>query len=75
MPSVPSSQKRRREPESNGSNKRVKGQPTSLEMEAIRQSALRAAGRLSHSFQISHAINLIIIGELSRVFVFYHVLT
>ena len=34
-------------------------------MEAIRQSALRAAGRMSHTFWISHAINLIIIGELS----------
>ena len=42
----------------------MKTQPGILE-EAIRQSAVRAAGRMSHTFWITHAINLIIIGELS----------
>ena len=73
--SLPSSQKRGRELESDGSNKKMKLEPAAFKMEAIRQSAIRAAGRLSHSYRISHAINLIIIGELSCSFVSNHVLT
>jgi hypothetical protein len=73
--SVFNSQKRGRDPESDGSNKKVKGEPVDFKIEAIRQSAIRAAGRLCHSYQVSHAINLIIIGELSRGLVFYYVFT
>ena len=73
--SVLNSKKRTRDLESDGSNKKMKEEPADLKIGAIRQSAIRAAGRLCHSYRISHAINLIIIGELSRGFVFYYVLT
>lgn len=62
---VPGSRKRRREEkeESSSSNKKVKAQPGPLERDAMLQSALYAADRMSHGFWISHAINLVIIGQ------------
>jgi hypothetical protein len=59
-----SSRKRKSEQGEESSNKRVKA--TLNESSAMVQSALYAAERMSDAIWISHAINLVIIGEPSR---------
>jgi hypothetical protein len=59
------SRKRKRDHEEGSSSKKAM---TALKrLPAMLQSALYAAERMSHAIWITHAINLVVIGESSRI--------
>jgi Fungal protein kinase len=62
--SASSSRKRKNEEGEGGTNKKIRTPPVvSRKPPAVLQSALYAAERMSHAIWISHAINLVVIGE------------
>jgi hypothetical protein len=63
-------EKRKHGKEPDSSNKKAKSTPTPApkKISAMVQSALYATERLCHAFWISHAINLVIIGKCSSVY-------